>query len=409
MHPDVILNICLAFVFISAASLFASRINFSSIPFLIFLGMMFGPHAPEPGGLSLKIISGGESVEALSRIGVLLMLFYLGLEFSAGKIAQSGKSLLKSGIVYVALNFARGLGFGWVFFDSWAEILVAAGITAVSSSAVITKLLVDLKRVANPETELILGILVIEDVFVAVYLSVLSGIVTAGHAGAWKALFNILVILCFILLIIVLGRRIGSILENRLRLKNPETFVVLVFTLLLLAGVMAEKLHIAEAIGALLLGLVLAETTHSHRIVQMVTPMRDLFGSVFFFSFGMAIDYRTFNEVAAVAAAAVLITLLGNIAAGYIASWLSGYKKRRAANVTFTIIARGEFSIIVAGFAAAAGLGGKLPAFAALYVVALAFVSPVLAKNARFFDNLFDRARNLFNNSKGLNLTGPGR
>lgn len=409
MHADVILNICLAFVFISAATLFAYRINFSSIPFLIFLGMMFGPHAPDFGGVSLKLISGGESVEAISRIGVLLMLFYLGLEFSAGKIAQSGKSLLKSGIVYVALNFARGLGFGWIFFNSWAEALVVAGITGVSSSAVITKLLVDLKRVANPETELILGILVIEDVFVAVYLSVLSGIITAGQTGIWKALFNILAILCFIILVIALGRRIGTLLEARLKFRSSETFVVLVFTLLLLAGVMAEKLHIAEAIGALLLGLVMAETTHSHRILQMITPMRDLFGSVFFFSFGMDIDYRTFNEVALVAAAAVVITLLGNIAAGYIAAWLSGYKKKRAANVAFTIMARGEFSIIVAGFAAAAGLGGRLPAFAALYVVALAFISPVLAKNTKFFDNLFERARNLFKDKEGVNLTGSGR
>ncbi len=390
MGGDVILNIGLAFVLISVAVLFASRINFSSIPFLIFLGMIFGPNAPEFGGVSLGIISDSESVEAISRIGVLIMLFYLGLEFSAGKIARAGKNLFKSGTVYVSLNFARGLLFGWIFFNSWAEALVAAGITTVSSSAVITKLLVDLKRAANPETELILGIIVFEDVFVAAYLSVLSGLLLTGGSGGLKILVNILGILFFIVTVIAFGRRFGKFLEERLKFRSSEGFVVGVFTLLLLSGILAEKLHVAEAIGALLLGLVLAETTHSHRIVQVITPMRDLFGSVFFFSFGMAMDFRTFGGVAAVAAAAVLMTVLGNVITGYIAAWLSGYRRKRAANVAFTIMARGEFSIIVAGLAAAAGLGGKLPAFAALYVVALAFISPVLAKKSGFFHDIID-------------------
>lgn len=407
MSGDVILNICLAFVLISAATLFASRVNFSSIPFLIFLGMIFGPYAPDLGGVSLKIVSGSESLEAISRIGVLLMLFYLGLEFSAGKIARAGKALFKSGIVYVSLNFARGLGFGLLFFGSWAEALVAAGITAVSSSAMITRILVDLKRAANPETELILGILVFEDVFVAMYLSVLSGFLLGGSAGPGRIIAGMLVIFLFIVSVIALGRRIGVFLEERLKLRNSEAFVAVVFTLLLLAGILAGRLNIAEAVGALLLGLVLAETTHSDRIVQIITPMRDLFGAAFFFSFGMAIDYRAFDQVAAVAAAAVLMTVLGNAVTGYAAAWLSGYRKRRAANVAFTIMARGEFSVIVAGLAAAAGLGGTLPAFAALYVVALAFISPVLAKNTKYFSGLFERLGRIPAGGSG-SKTGPG-
>ncbi|MCL6634198.1 MAG: cation:proton antiporter [Peptococcaceae bacterium] len=396
MATDVILNTALAFVFITAASWLAARINYSSIPFLILAGMLVGPHAPEFGSVSLKIITDNGSIELLSRLGVLLMLFYLGLEFSAGKLADAGKNLFKGGVFYVLLNFARGLGFGWLFFRSWSEALVVAGITAVSSSAIITKLLVDLKRTANPETELILGIMVFEDVFIAVYLSVLSGILAAGALHIPQMAAGIFLMLAFIGSIIVFGRRLGAFLENRLKFKNSEVFVVAIFTLLLLAGVLAEKLHIAEAIGALLLGLVMAETTHNHRIVQMITPMRDLFGAVFFFAFGMAIDHRVFGEVAAMAAAAVLITVLGNIITGLIASWLSGYRKRRAVNVAFTIIARGEFSVIVAGFAASSGLSSSLPAFAALYVLVLALISPVLARNTRLFYETFEKAVRLF-------------
>lgn len=393
LAPDVILNVGLAFIFITAASWLASSINFSSIPFLIFIGMLVGPHAPEFGTISLKIITNTESIELLSRLGVLLMLFYLGLEFSAGKLAEAGKNLFKGGVLYVLLNFARGLGFGWLFFHSWSEALVVAGITGVSSSAIITKLLVDLKRTANPETELILGIMVFEDVFIAVYLSVLSGILAAGIFNIWQTLIGISLILGFIISLIVFGRRLGAFFENRLKFRNTEVFAVAIFTLLLLTGILAEKLHIAEAIGALLLGLIMAETTHNHRIIQIITPMRDLFGAMFFFSFGMAIDYRVFGEVVFLSAAAVLMTVLGNIVTGLIASWLSGYRKRRAVNVAFTIIARGEFSIILAGFAATSGLSPSLPAFAALYVLALAFISPVLARNTRLFYEIFEKGK----------------
>lgn len=388
MAPDVILNTGLAFVFITLASLLAARLNFSSIPLLILLGMLVGPYGPVIGTVSLQLITSTESIELLSRLGVLLLLFYLGLEFSAGKLAKAGKNMFKGGTVYVLLNFLRGLGIGWLFFNSWTEALVVAGITGISSSAIITKLLVELKRAANPETELILGIMVFEDVFIAVYLSVLSGILVPGGFNIGKLLLNILVILAFILSLIVFGKRISGFLGKLFKIKSNEAFSVIIFTLLLMMGVLAEKLHITEAIGALLLGLILAETTHNHRILTSITPMRDLFGAVFFFSFGMAIDYRTFPDVVVMSGIAVLITVAGNIINGFIASWLAGYKKRRATNVAFTIMARGEFSIIIAGLAASAGLNPQLPAFAALYVLALAFISPVLAKNTAFFYNL---------------------
>lgn len=393
MTSDVVLNVGIAFVFIFAASWLASRLNYSSIPFLILLGMIFGPNGPEFNDITLRIVSNNQSIELLSRLGVLLLLFYLGLEFSAGKLASAGKNLFKGGVTYVLLNFVRGLIFGWIFFGSWTEIMVVAGITVISSSAIITKMLVDLKRTANPETELVLGIMVFEDVFIALFLSVLSGMLIINGVSHWQVALNMVVIFVFVLSTITFGRRISSFLEERLKFKTIETFTLAIFTLLLLAGIMSEKIHIAEAIGALLLGLVLAETTHNNRIVQMITPMRDLFGAMFFFSFGMTINYRVFNEVVFIAAAAVLMTVIGNILIGLLAAWLTGYKKRRAANVAFTVIARGEFSIIVASMAVAAGLNEKLPAFAALYVLVLAFISPALAKNSRYFYELYERAR----------------
>lgn len=388
----MILNLGLAFVFISLAIFIAGKLNFSSIPFLILAGMLVGPHAPEIMGTSLAVVQRTESIDLLSRLGVLLMLFYLGLEFSAGKIAAAGASLFKGGIVYVALNFLRGLAFGWLFFHGWTEAFVVAGITGISSSAIITKLLIDLKRTANPETEFVLGIMVFEDVFLAVYLSVLSGLLmSGGQVELAQIIPSIVLIFIFIVSIIVLGRRIGALLEPRLSVKSAESFVVIVFTMLLLTAVLVETLHIEEVIGALLLGLVLAETVHSKRVIQFITPMRDLFGAVFFFSFGLDIDYRVFGTAVAITAAAVVMTVIGNILNGLLASWLAGYKLRRGFNVAFTIIARGEFAVIVASLAVSAGVNSTLPAFAALYVLTLAFISPALAKNARFFYQSYAR------------------
>ncbi|MTI85453.1 MAG: cation:proton antiporter [Firmicutes bacterium] len=392
MTHDLIFNLGLAFTFISVAIFIAGKLKFSSIPFLILIGMLVGPHAPDLQGISLSLVSQTESIKLLARLGVLLMLFYLGLEFSAGKLASAGTSLLKGGTVYVSLNFLRGLAFGWLFFHSWPEAFVVAGITGISSSAIITKLLLDLKRTANSETEFILGILVFEDVFLAVYLSVLSGFLAGGgNLNAAEIIPSIIIIFGFILAIITFGRRIGTMLEPRLSVKSAESFVVIIFTLLLLTAILVETIHIAEAIGALLLGLIIAETVHSKRVIQFISPMRDLFGAVFFFSFGLEIDYRLFGDAVVITLAAVVMTVVGNILTGFLASWLAGYKARRGFNVAFTVIARGEFAVIVASIAVAAGTNELLPAFAALYVLVLSFISPVLAKNSRNFYNLYVR------------------
>lgn len=403
MSQDLIFNLGLAFAFISLAIYISGKLKFSSIPFLILFGMLAGPHAPEIQGISLSLVSLTESIELLSRLGVLLMLFYLGLEFSAGKLASSGLSLIKGGGLYVTINFLRGLAFGWLFFHNWPEAFIVAGITGISSSTIITKLLLDLKRTANRETEFILGIMVLEDVFLAVYLSILSGLLfSGGSINLKETIPGIAAIIGFITLIIAFGSRIASLLEPRLPTRSSESFAVLVFTLLLLTAIMAEAIHVAEAIGALLLGLILAETAHSKRVIQFITPMRDIFGAVFFFSFGLAIDYRLFKGAVIITIAAVIMTIAGNVLTGLLASWVAGYKAKNGFNVAFTIIARGEFAIIITSLAASAAVDNTLPAFAALYVLVLAFISPVLAKKSRDFYNGYARFVQLVRKRAGI-------
>jgi len=381
---DSITNLTVAFAIISAAVLLARKFHFSAIPLLVLLGILCGPHAPHGTWLDLRLVQPTESTALLGRLGVLLLLFYLGLEFSAGRVVRGGATLVKGGSIYVGLNFLRGIVLGWLFFRSWPETLVMAGITTVSSSAIVTKLLVDLKRTANPETELILGILVFEDAFIAVYLSILSGYLLAGQTSLLTGLLAGLITVAFISGLLLLGRRMGPYLDRWLNIRGGEPFIVVSFTLLLVMACLAERIHVTEAVGALLIGLVLAETSHAKRLIQMVAPMRDLFGAVFFFTFGMGIDYRTFGPAAWPALLAVVATVAGNLLSGFVGAWVCGYRGRAAVNVACTIMARGEFAVIVAGLAAAAGVAGILQPLAALYILLLALISPVLAKRARW-------------------------
>ena len=176
MHQDVIASTGLAFLIIGLAVLTARKTKFSPIPILIIFGMLAGPEGP------WKLLSSTPVLEFLSRVGVLLLLLYMGLEFSMSALVSSGKSILTGGTIYVGLNLVRGALLGLVFFGPSLEALVAAGITTVSSSAIVTKIIMDLKRTANRETEMIMGLIMYEDIFVAVFLAVISSLALTGTA-----------------------------------------------------------------------------------------------------------------------------------------------------------------------------------------------------------------------------------
>ncbi|MEW6447562.1 MAG: cation:proton antiporter [Bacillota bacterium] len=406
MANGLLLNFVLVFAIISAAILVAYRFRFCSIPLLIFLGVLFGPHAPHGTFFDFRLVKETESVAVLGQLGILLLLFYLGLEFSASKVIQRGTTILKGGSIYVSLNFVRGLALGWLFFRSWPETLVVAGITTVSSSAIITKLLVELKRTANPETELILGIMVFEDAFIAVYLSILSGYFMTQGTSAAAGLVAGLATLAFIVGILYLGRFIGPFLDRCLNFRSGEPLIMVIFTLLLAMAWFAEEVGVTEAVGALLLGLVLAETSHAKRLIQLVTPLRDLFGAVFFFSFGMHVDYRQFAPVASLALVAALATVVGNFIAGWLSAWTCSYRGRAPVNVACTIIARGEFAIIAAGLAGTSAAAKIMPPLAALYVLMLAFVNPVLARRTRWIHGELEKIGRFFPRKKAGSLSG---
>src|SRR5919205_514819 len=173
----------------------------------------------------------------MGRTGVLFLLFYLGLESNVTRLIEAGRSILAGGSLYVGINFTLGFGYGYLAGFPLRETLIIAGLTTVSSSAIVAKILFDYRRTANPETELILGITMFEDVFLAVYLSLISGVVLSGATSVTGMLTSGGVALGFIVGLMVVGRWATPLLNRLFRIYSNEVFVVVVFaSLFLLAG-----------------------------------------------------------------------------------------------------------------------------------------------------------------------------
>lgn len=387
----IVFEVGLALTLMAVAGLLSARFRFSIVPFLILVGMAVGPHAPKLGLLDLRFIESAPLIEFMGRLGVLFLLFYLGLEFSVSRLVKAGRSIAVGGTIYIGINFTLGMLFGWLMGWPLKEILVAAGITSISSSAIVAKVLVDLKRTANTETEMILGIIMFEDVFLAVYLSVVSGLVLSGATSVVGVLVSGGIALGFMLAVLVLGRMATPWLNRVLSISSSEVFLLVVFAGLLLVSGFGETIHVAEAIGALLVGLVLAETEHTERIEHLILPFRDFFGALFFFSFGLTIDPLALGGAVWPALGAVALTLVGNFVSGMLAGRSAKLSPKASSNIGLTIVSRGEFSIIMANLGKAGGLLSTLQPFAALYVLILAILGPLLTKESKWVFNSLNR------------------
>ncbi|MEU8266171.1 cation:proton antiporter [Sphaerisporangium sp. NPDC049002] len=350
-----------------------AKIGLPTIPLFMLAGIIFGPHTP-----GLALVDNPADLKVVAALGLIFLLFYLGLEFSLDDIVQGGGRLLAAGGIYLLLNVGGGLAFGFAVGWGGREALVLAGVIGISSSAIVTKLLVDLKRLGNPESRLILGIIVVEDVFLALYLALLQPVLGGAHdlaeaAVAFGKAFAFLIALTAV-------ARWGSRVVGRLVETRDDELLVVMFTgLAVLTAGLAEELGVSDAIGAFMIGLILANTKGAGRIRTLVHPLRDAFAALFFFSFGLSIAPGDFGPVVVPVVIAVALTFVLNIAAGAIAARLHSYDRQAAVNIGLTVLSRGEFALILATLAIAAGLDGRLAPFIAGYVFVLAILGPLLA------------------------------
>ncbi|MBE1492795.1 cation:proton antiporter domain-containing protein [Plantactinospora soyae] len=354
------------------------RMGLPSIPFYMLTGIVLGPATPGP-----VLIEHPEDLALLASIGLVLLLFNLGVEFPVQQVFGSGKRLFIAAGCSIGLNVGAGLAFGFSLGWGTSEAFVIAGALGISSSAIATKLLIELRRLANAETPIILGIIVIEDLFLAFYLALLSPIL-AGASSPAEIAMHIGMSFGYLLLLVLVARWGARAVGWLIGSHEDELLAILMVGLVVLVAGLSAEVGVSDAIGALMIGLVVARTAVRERVERLVLPLRDVFAAIFFVAFGLSIDVGAFGSVAVPVAIAVLITIVVNIASGLVTGSLFGFNQRGASNVGLTVLGRGEFSLILASLALAAGLNPRIGPFVALYVLILAVLSPMFAAQSRY-------------------------
>ena len=352
------------------------RLGLPTIPLFMAAGILVGPHTPGP-----VLFDRPADLELLAAFGLIFLMFFLGVEFSVGDLVAGGRKLALSAGMYLGLNVGVGIAIGFAFAWGTPEALVIAGAIGISSSAIVTKVLVELHRLDNRETPLVLGIIVIEDVFLALYLAALAPVLgQATTAGAAFALFGRAALF---LVAMVLIAQFGTTAISRVFSTDDDELLVVTFVglALVVAGV-SHALGLSDAIGAFLAGLVLAPTAVAARVKQLVLPLRDTFAAIFFFAFGLSVDPTDARSVVLLALACAAASFVFTLAAGVFAARVHRWDRVAAANIGLTTLARGEFSLILASLAMGAGLDHRLAPFVALYVLILAVASPILASRS---------------------------
>jgi CPA2 family monovalent cation:H+ antiporter-2 len=343
------------------------------IPIYMLVGLIASPHFHL---FPLSFTSA--DVELVAVVGLIFLLFSLGLEFDQDEFFGNIRSLLLSGGTRIVINMGAGFLFGlWVGWGT-REALIIAGMTATSSSAIVTKLLIELRRLTNRETPVILGITVVEDVFIAIYLAIVT-VIIGGEKTVWAIVLQLTISFTFLVAMFALARWGGRVVSRLVRARDDELFTILFFGLAVVFGGIGELLRVSDAIGAFLIGLVLGATRYKARIEQFSLPLRDVFGAFFFLNFGLALDPSTFGGVLVPVIVAIVMTLVLNTAGGQLIAWLNKLTPAEGFNVSAMLQNRGEFALILATLASAAHLDSRLTPFAGLYVLIMAIVGPVLA------------------------------
>lgn len=361
----------LLLVLLSAMATIAWRIGLSSAPLFLLAGLLIGALAPED-------MQSSDFLDISAGVGVTLLLLALGLEFSAEEFTQTMRRHAPSGVVDFALNAPPGFVAGLLLGLDWRGALAMAGVTWISSSGIVSKLLSDLGRVGYRETPSVLSILVLEDVAMAGYLPLIGVILVGGSllVGIGGATAAVVVTL----LVIKLTQRAGGVAARFFAHEDDEQILLRVLGVTFLVAGLAEAVQVSSAVGAFLVGLAIPNPA-ARRVRVLLRPLRDLFAAVFFLSFGLSTDLAETLPHLPAAAALAVVTILTKMGTAWFAAGRDGVSPRGRFRAGTALVARGEFSVVIAGLAVSAGYGVIGP-FASAYVLIVAVLGPVLARSS---------------------------
>lgn len=349
----------------------AVRVGLSPIPLYLVGGLAFGE-----GGI-VPLVTSEEFVDVGAEVGVVLLLLMLGLEYSAQELVTGMRTTFRAGVMDLVLNFAPGYGAGLMLGFGPVGSLYLGGVTYISSSGVVAKLLSDLEWTANRETPVVLSLLVFEDLAMAIMLPILGALAVGGTL--WSVTGSVAVALLAVAGIIALAARHGDRVSAVLLSRSDEVNLLTVLGVALLVAGAAEQLHVSAAVGAFLVGIGVSGEA-AHRATELLTPIRDLFAGVFFVFFGLSTDPRLLPGVAGTVIILAIITGATKIATGWWAARRIGIGPRGRRRAGAALVARGEFSIVIAGLGVSAGLAQGIGPIAAGYVLVMATAGPLIGR-----------------------------
>ncbi len=350
----------------------AGRIGLSPIPLYLIGGLAFGR-----GGV-IPLHQAAEFSHVASEIGVVLLLLLLGLEYTAPELVTGLRRSWMAGVLDIVLNATPGAVVALLLGWGPAGALVLAGVTYISSSGIAAKVLGDLGRLGNRETPVVLSILVFEDLAMAVYLPILTAIL-AG-VGIWGGFEALVVALVVITLVLLAALRYGHYVSKVIYSDDREVFLLKLLGAALLVAGLASALQVSAAVGAFMLGIAISGST-AHTAAKLLEPLRDLFAAMFFVVFGLNTDPESIPPVLGWAVLLAVVTTATKVATGWWAAGHAGVRRMGRARAGAALVARGEFSIVIAGLAVAAGaVDGQLAALATTYVLLMAVLGPIAAR-----------------------------
>ncbi|HYI43851.1 MAG TPA: cation:proton antiporter [Actinomycetota bacterium] len=372
-HPELLVELGAILVGLAFLSRLAGRIGMPTIPLYLTAGLAFGK-----GGI-LPLVTAEGFVQVGAGIGLILLLFMLGLEYTAAELTSTLRTQARVGGIDFLLNFTPGFAAGLLL--GWGSVLafVLGGVTYVSSSGIVAKVLSDHGWTGNRETPVVLSTLVIEDLAMAVYLPI-AGALLVGR-GDLSTLAPALGGVVLVVLILRAATRIEVGVSRLVFSRSDESLLLTILGMTILIAGAAELIGVSAAVAALLAGIVLSGPA-ADRALGLLSPMRDLFAAMFFAFVGLSVDPSSIPPVLAPAAVLAVVTILTKFATGWIGAARAGIGIRGRTRAGAMLTARGEFSIAIAGLATAAGVVAGFEALAISYVFVLAIVGPIFVRFA---------------------------
>lgn len=376
---ESVLSLGISLLALFIAGLLATRVNQSMTAVFIVVGMILQNFFP------VTIVT-----EFIATLGIIFMLFMFGLEFSVGSLVNNQQKIFFSGIYDLIFNFPLGLLIGWLLGYDLIQSLLFAGIIYVTSSVIVAKSIIDLKRSANPETEYILNVLIFEDMFIATFLAFIVGIANYGQIDAKGAFIVILKTSAFFAFFIVLAKTSKKFINKIIDIEHTELFVILILSIIVLSAGAASYVGLSEAIGAFLAGLLLSETKQRHKISEAIKPFQQFSTAIFFVAFGMSIDYKHIAGMIPIGIFIFIVSSFSKVYGGYFIGGKYALSKRAGLRLGLSLIPRGEFSIILAG---AISMNPNLPyplkALTGVYVLLSAIIGSIIMKESDWFIKWF--------------------